>query len=1274
MNPMRRRHKHWNRNQVGLFRVVFALRSWVVLFGLLGGVALTLGAGRVAGAQIAVADFEVPDSGASGADVAFGLADVLAVELQQRGVTLWERQQIRLVLGERRLTASGLMQLRKTAGPEIPDLDYLATGRIWVESNHQFRLETALVETRSGRNAASFSVGGKTSGELAPALAGLAAEMATWLATATPGAIQVPPVRARVNRKPEVSLLFYKGVAYCLAGQPELGVTWFIDAQKADPAYLAARFWTVRAFEMIGLPDFAAVARRKLQQAPGGQELLNQLNQASFRNRGLGSVAVLADPRLDSAGQRFQIQLKTALGNRPNLFVADPGNIHALAAEMDLQLAELGGRDLELNSVLWSMVDALVLVKAEDPPAGHYSVELCEATSGEVRFRLRSGTSATDVNETARRLVNQIVATLPGSPAARSGPSLRLPRALKPAQVSNTDRNEFAGLLRYLSENPSDRAAWLRLALFVPWLSGRSDGSYECLMFDRVSAATDLSKPDAAHWLSEALWQKNAYGGVTSVAKEGAVLLERFPKTPEGCYVRSALALELLDQQKYAAAAAILLQLAEELPRLPASLKIAPDYWANFYFFTAVALRETGAEMRAREFLDRAGAVLRANPDMLIHDGNTYRLGVWVNHFPRRHPLFGPNREVRQAVAEWQLKLQPATFASGAALSLEQLEVLLTRTKQSAAAETWSHRVAFLQRLIEHMRANPKLYQGRIDESTWQGAYREVEVWPVGWMSGHFSLPGKLVMEATTLLHRMASGAPERLGELRGLAEQIAQGLDPQVAANCFEAVGDFTRALELVETAIEHPSPFPPSPNMHPTPSQTAAKVLRQKKIRLLQKLDQAGAAAAYACEQAELNHPDADAQWSAILDAVNACDAAGRGDQARGLLLAFVRDQEARGAVTSQSAVARIHWADREIAAGNQFEASEILRTVVKASEGKGWGVSLRTGYARVYDAATARLAKLRPTSTFTAGPFTARSSDWERPPQRPRAVPPIPPRHRTQLEQQLETILRGRESGDGSRTFGGAAVTEFAQQYGRAAVPAVLAAARENESNARLVGTSRLLDRIATAADAPAVLEGFKQSPFLAEPAFRLDRTNAAIILRERFPIYATGGNVPRELRRVLAEYSLLDQYPVLIANLAAKDPDGNTAALAGELDAMLRTNAPPALLEAYRIALITAIERQMLSTYRRGLANLGEIALRRGWSEGIAALLQGNDPTAGDVLPRLRKYLDLPADDAQARAELEAHLGNWQWNPAARKFGVTPSRSMRTELKTGESTAP
>lgn len=922
---------------------------------------------------VAVADFELEDAHPGARDWAFGLADVLAVELQQRGVVLFERQQIRVVLGERRITASGLSQLRSNPSQEIPDLRYLVTGDIRPATQRQFHVRASLVEAQSGRNAASFAREGRYPEEVPGALASLADEIAGRLKSEGVAPRLELAASYRPAHTPEVSLLFYKGIAYCLAGQPEQGVTWFIDTSKADPHFLPARVWTMRAFEMLGLEDFAAVARENVRQAPNGQGVLDRLDKSRFLDQKLVSVAVIADPRLEAAGWKVQAELRTALGRYTNLFVADAANIRSLAAEMDLQLTEKGGRDLELASVLWSTVDALVLLRpAEKSEGGSFSVELEDALTGSPLFRGQTPRDGSKLADLSRDLAAQISTRRKAMPPEHGRETAGNSHAVRPIPVVNTDRDECAGLLKYLSENPSDRPAWMRLALFFPWIGG----SFQGKISDRVVAATDLKEPEAANWLSVALWHRRQYENPPSLAVEAATLLEHFPESPEAQYVRSALALEFIDHYKYAQAAPILLKLAKELPVLTKRVKIGPDYWANFYFFTGAVLHEMGDDEQARQFLARADEVLREHPDLSIFDGNTFALGVWVNHFPVNHPLFGPERDLRQAVAEWKARIASVRSARGKEMTLEQLEMMLTGVRQMSDPEAKPKHVEFVQRLIEQMQHNPALYQGRITESIFKGPYRKVDVWGQGPTYGYFSLPGKLVMEATFLLGQMATGSPQEIAEARRLAEALAENLEAHIAAVCYEAVGEFEKALRKVEEAVRHPAPFPQLPNsitgLHPTREQSATGELRRQKIRLLQGLGKPAEAAAYAKAQAEIRRPDADAQLAATMDAAKAFIAIDRPDEAGRLFAEFIRRQETAGTMTIQSATARIWWADQEIARGNLFEASEILRAVARQSEGKGWGVYLRSGYAGAYEAAVSRLGQLR------SRPLAPRSTD--------------------------------------------------------------------------------------------------------------------------------------------------------------------------------------------------------------------------------------------------------------------------------------------------------
>ena len=1240
---------------------------------------------------VAVADFESTGTTDETKDCAFGLADVLAVELQQRGVVLFERQQIRVVLGERRITASGLMRWQKNHSAEIPDLAYLVAGNLRAPDRQRFQLEVSLVEAQTGRNAATFTGEGQYPKDLPRTLAELAGQISRHLKSAAGNTASVePPATQSSFRTPEVALLFYKGIAYCMAGQPELGVTWFMDAEKAAPTFLPARVWEMRAFEMLGLTDFAAIARQRLRETPNGPGVLNRLNTSRFLNQNLISVAMIPDPRLNADGLKLATRLKNLLGQQSTFFVADPANIHALAAEMDLQLTEQGAHDLELTSMLWSSMDALVLVSGDPAHPGELSVQLRDALSGEILFSTAVKADASQLKKLAGQLAEKISAT-----RTTVGSALKIRSnapAIKPVQVTNTDRTEFAGLLRFLSENPSDRPAWMRLALFFPWLS---DWRYPCACFDRVRIGTDLSEPDAAHWISDAIWHKRGYEGTSrgggpapSIQTEAAVLFSHFPASPEAAYARSALTLELIDRTNYAAAVPILLELDKALPELAKQVEIGPAYRANLFFFAAAALHETGDDVRARQFLARADEVLRQNPDLIIYDGNTYQLGVWVNHFPVSHPLFGKERSLRQAVAEWGERLNPPAKIDGKeVITLGQLESLLDLARQTSGPAQSAQLLDFLKRLAEHKQFHPEQYQGRITDTDPREPWRQIRLWNAT-TAGNYTLLGKLMVEAPGVVKQVFQDAasPAQKEEVRSVAHALAASLIPEIAAGFYDATDEYELALGKIEEAIGHPAAYPDTPsgrtNLPFKQAQDAAN-LRLEKIHLLQALGKHRAAAEYATSQipAEEETPrwervdpgsknntatyltDDKGKLYACRDAADAWIAAGQPDKACEIFAKYARTCGPVDKMNAHGATVCIFWADYEAARGNRSEAAEILRGVVRQSEGKDWGVYLRTGYANAYNASISRLEKLRSDTEFQVI-----STDWEHP---PKPAPAAEGTNSSDMRRDLDELLRGTSTGPNQRSYGGPQIGAFISKYGHSCVPVVLSAAQGGEFSAHLITTFGILQQTATPADAAQVLEAFKTVPQLAQTAFQLDSTNAAVILRERFGFYGHGGNIPQELMQVVEKFQLKDQYPVLIANFAGKDVNGATAPNAAAVDRILQHDPDPESLRLFRQALAATIQKQLLMKYRYGLASLGETAMRNGVPEGIEAVLRSDDNNATNCPACLRKFIELPADDSAARGMAESGLGRWQWEGQTKKFTLGQNKESKSALLMGAS---
>jgi hypothetical protein len=443
----------------------------------------------------------------------------------------------------------------------------------------------------------------------------------------------------------------------------------------------------------------------------------------------------------------------------------------------------------------------------------------------------------------------------------------------------------------------------------------------------------------------------------------------------------------------------------------------------------------------------------------------------------------------------------------------------------------------------------------------------------------------------------------------------------------------------------------------------------LRQNKIRLLQALGKRREAAQYATSQIpaqddqprwERVHPNSTKDTSLYLtddkgklyacrDAAEAWLAAGEPDKACQIFADFVRACGPEDNMNEHSATIRIYLADYEAARGNLNEAAEILRAVARHAEGKNWGAYLRTGYANAYDACLSRLADLR-----SHADFSVVSTDWEHPPQ---SAQPSPAES-SDLDRDLEALLRGTRTGPNQISYGGAQVDVFVRNYGHDAVPAILKASVRDSFHAQLLASFWILQRVVTPADRQPVLDAFKFAPALAPVAFQLDATNAAVILRERFGIYGRGGNIPPELLQVITRYKLKDQYRILVANFSAKEINGATAPDAAALARIFRNDTTSECLPLFQKALATTIEKQLLTSYRYGLASLGETAMGIGVPEGIEAVLHSDDNST-NCPASLRKFIDLPDDNAQARITVEAGLGRWQWDVNSRKFMLAPA---------------
>jgi len=217
---------------------------------------------------IAVAEFTAAP--VTPGDWAYGLADLLALELQGRGAVLLERRDLRWLLHERQRFFSSAVSLESAPFLDLPELRALVSGTIRQTAPNRFHLLVSLTDPGTGTEILSADTTGDWPADVPNALASVATRLSSNLGTRSVG----PPPRrpSGFARTPEISWSFYRGIAHCLADEPEWGAVYFLEALRADRLFTAARVWNLRAFQWLGFGEFAQLAQAQLERTPDGSE------------------------------------------------------------------------------------------------------------------------------------------------------------------------------------------------------------------------------------------------------------------------------------------------------------------------------------------------------------------------------------------------------------------------------------------------------------------------------------------------------------------------------------------------------------------------------------------------------------------------------------------------------------------------------------------------------------------------------------------------------------------------------------------------------------------------------------------------------------------------------------------------------------------------------------------------------------------------------------------------------------------------------------------
>lgn len=1178
-------------------------------------------------------------------DWAYGIADLMALELQSHGVVLLERRDVRWILAERQRQFMDRADAIAAPFADLPQLDALVSGTIRRTATDRFHLEIGLTDLRTGAEMSSADATGQWAVGLPAAVASIANRLTRRLQDSIPD--ERAPRPSGFSRSPEISWLFYRGIAHCLIDEPEWGAVYFLEALRVDPLFTAARIWNLRAFELLGFGEFAKLEHARLVQTLEGSEALRQWEHGDWLPRHALVIALLTPLHATEPTARIIAQLRQSLEQSPNIFLFDPDRIGALAAEMDLQRTARFGEPAEFTRLAWTAVHGVLSVESVDRRSGgnlrvrvHYRPTLIAQPT----WTREIGTSASDIERVASELASQAQRSPRSIPAVQGGSvqdrgAREAPNWRRTPTDRMRTRADLAHTFSHLRAHPTDAEGWRNLPPFVEWL----DRGHLVAVWTELVRLVDLNAPDASLALSGLLWQRHIQqsrifppsANQVSLAEEFEPLIRGFPDSLEADYVRVVQAIKLFEQNEFEEAARLFLELEPRLQTKAPTNLISPEYWACYYTYTAAALGESGRVDEARAWFVRADHLFRQHPTLIPYqridgfwarpEGNRLQ-PIWTNPFPARHDRVGPHPTLREAV---QHALQEVPVP--APESLASLQAWFGQIEAFSGADRISYHRDRVVALIDY-------------KDQHRQALTSQTVYGTG--SGALTVEEKLFLEAASSLNQLVSGTlvQDDFRTIQELGRQLAHGVHPSLAALSLEAVGLYHDARLLLErhlTELDTQSvPVDRNSRIGGEAFRISAIAHMARLWHLMGQPDRAGDL---------LSRELASVSFSTLSIAAQIAQywlAAGRSDDACALYRRLAGNPPPNNLIQNPGAIARLRLAECEMARGQFFEATEILRDLAQECDGTNW-VTSGGRFLLLKDEVLDRLAIAR-----NLAHIPMQSRDWA-----PRIrstyaqVLPAPMFPDNPAVRDLQDLLLGEIL----RLPGMPADSPdpFVQRYGRDAMPAVWRAVDlSNLSTPRRFLGPQLLDRLAEPEDAPRVLELFKREPWIARTAFRLDPAAAARIVRERLWIYATGEIIPFDLRSAIEHHRLHDQYPVLIVNYRSP-----IAAAPHELvrfDRMLARDPNPEIEQAFRDLLLYRLELHVASGSRHDLSTLARVAVRRGLAQGIGALLLCPEGEQTDILKFLREYIDLPPDPAEAWRMLEETHGGWDWNPESKQF--------------------
>ena len=324
---------------------------------------------------VAVVDFSVPaDASNTWAWARSGMADLLQIELDQRGLVTLDRSFIQAVLSERRMAVGGLTSSDCKSIATLLGAKYLVTGKVTPLEGGKCRLEASAFSVETIETVATGVGEGVLPKELPVLLQKVADDLAAGLRKGQAAVAPVKPTGHVPNA--EALIAYYKGLNAYADGQPEAAVAWFINAAGLDKQFAAPTVWEIKAYKPIGMEDHVRIREEETVPLMKTLGLSTGTTTNPVQPGAIKTVAVLA-PMVTSSGPSalgidpasVVTALKQAVVATKKARLFESENMPEAVAEHDRTLNPLFSRRDGLRYGRWATADALLLCRVESMPS-----------------------------------------------------------------------------------------------------------------------------------------------------------------------------------------------------------------------------------------------------------------------------------------------------------------------------------------------------------------------------------------------------------------------------------------------------------------------------------------------------------------------------------------------------------------------------------------------------------------------------------------------------------------------------------------------------------------------------------------------------------------------------------------------------------------------------------------------------------------------------------------------------------------------------------------